>query len=56
MFPSTSGPYTVAGNTLTITAGEQEYLYCASGASLTLTPQSVGTTGTLTGSIDLQRQ
>jgi len=56
MYPSASGIYTTAGSTLTITAGEQEYSYCVSGTTLTLTPVSVGRTGTLTGSVDLQRQ
>ena len=56
MFPSASGTYTVSGSTLTITAGEQEYSYCVSGTTLILTPQSVGRTGTLTGTVVLQRQ
>ncbi len=52
MYPSASGTYTTAGSVLTITAGEQEYSYCVSGTTLTMTPQSVGRTGTVV----LQRQ
>ena len=54
--PSASGTYAVPGSTLILTAGEQEYSYCVSGSALTLTPQSVDTTGTLTGTVVLQRQ
>jgi len=56
MYPSASGTYTTAGSTLTITAGEQEYSYCVEGTTLTVTPVSVGTTATITGSVELQRQ
>jgi len=56
MHPSASGTHTVAGGTLTITAGEQEYAYCVSASTLTVTPLSTDTTGTLTGTIVLQRQ
>ena len=56
MFPSATGTYTVAGGTLTITEGEQEYSYCVSGTTLTVTPLSADTTGTLTGTVVLQRQ
>jgi hypothetical protein len=56
MYPSTSGNYTTAGTTLTITAGEQEYEYCVSGTALSMTPLSVGRSGTLTGAVELQRQ
>jgi hypothetical protein len=56
MYPSANGVYTTAGSTLTITAGEQEYSYCVSGDTLTLTQQSTPTTGTLTGTVVLQRQ
>jgi len=55
-FPSASGTYTVAGGTLTITEGEQEYSYCVSGNTLTMTPQSGDRTGTLTGTVVLQIQ
>jgi hypothetical protein len=41
---------------LTITAGEQEYSYCVSGTTLTMTPQSTTRTGTVTGTVELQRQ
>ncbi len=56
MYPSASGTYTVAGSTLTITASEQEYSYCVSGTTLSMTPRSAPTTGTLTGTVVLQRQ
>jgi len=56
MYPSASGQYTTAGSTLTITAGEQEYSYCVRGDTLTMTPQSAPTTGTLTGTVVLQRE
>jgi hypothetical protein len=56
MYPSTSGVYTTAGSTLTISAGEQEYSYCVTGDTLTMTPQSAPTRGTLTGTVVLQRQ
>jgi hypothetical protein len=55
MYPSASGTYTVAGNTLTITAGAQEYSYCVDGTTLTVTPVSVGRTATITGSVQLQQ-
>jgi hypothetical protein len=54
-YPSASGSYTTAGNLLTISA-DQSYSYCASGATLTMTPQSTVRTTTVTGSIVLQRQ
>jgi hypothetical protein len=56
MYPSASGSYTISGNVLTITAGEQEYSYCVSGTTLTMTPQSTTRTGTVTGTVELQRQ
>jgi hypothetical protein len=56
MYPSANGAYTTAGSVLTVNAGEQEYSYCVSGSTLTLTPQSVGRTGTLTGTVELQQQ
>jgi hypothetical protein len=56
MYPSATGTYTTSGTVLTMTAGEQEYSYCVSGDTLTLTPQSTPTTGTLTGTVVLQRQ
>ena len=56
MDPSASGTYAVAGSTLIVTAGEQEYSHCVSGSTVTLTPQSVDTTGTLTGTVVLQKQ
>ena len=52
--PSTSGNYTSAGNTLTLTGdiGNTTDTYCVSGSKLTLTPQS--TSPTVTGTIVLQ--
>ena len=54
MFPSTSGTYTTADNVLTITADEVEYSYCVSGNTMSMTPQSTGSSGTLTGTVELQ--
>ena len=57
VYPYMSGNYTNAGGTLTVTADEQEYLYCVEGGNnLVVTPKSVGTTGTITGMIVLQKQ
>ena len=56
LYPSGSGTYTVAGSTLLITAREQEYAYCASGSTVSVTPLSTDRTGTLTGTVLLQRQ
>ena len=52
--PSTSGNYSTAGNTLTLTGdiGDTTYTYCASGGKLTVTPQS--TSPALAGTIVLQ--
>jgi hypothetical protein len=55
-YPLTEGNYTTAGNTLTIEAGTQEYTYCVSGTTLTLTPVIAALTGTVTGSVVLQKQ
>jgi hypothetical protein len=54
-YPSENGIYAIAGNTLTIEAGTQEYTYCVSGTTLTMTPVSTGKTGTVTGSVVLQK-
>ena len=52
--PSTSGNYTGAENTFTLTGdvGDTTYDYCISGSKLTLTPRS--TSPTVTGTIVLQ--
>jgi len=55
-YAATSGTYTISGPELTIIAGEQEYSYCVSGATLTMTPQSTSRTGTLTGTVVFMRQ
>ncbi|HVV49294.1 MAG TPA: hypothetical protein VHO06_06535, partial [Polyangia bacterium] len=51
--PSTAGNYTPAGNLVTLTedSGDAPYAYCASGNTLTLTPQS--TSPVVTGTIVL---
>jgi hypothetical protein len=52
-----SGTYAAADNMLTASARNQtQYAYCVSGTTLTLTPQTVGRTGTVAGTIVLQRQ
>jgi hypothetical protein len=56
MYPSASGAYTAAGSTLMTTTDEQEYSYCVSETTLTVTPLSPDATGTLTGTVVLQRQ
>ena len=35
--------------------GTANYSYCVSGTTLSLTPQSAGRTGTLTGTVELQQ-
>ncbi len=55
LYASTEGDFTTSGAELVITTGEQEYAYCVSGATLTLTPQSASRTGTLTGTVQLQQ-
>jgi len=44
-----------AGSTITVEAGKQEYAYCVSDNTMRITPVSTGATGTVTGSIKLQR-
>jgi hypothetical protein len=53
---SASGNYSTSTTVLTATPGDLQYSYCVSGATLALTPQSVGTTGTLTGTVELEQQ
>jgi hypothetical protein len=55
-YPLENGVYSIAGNTLAIEPGTQEYTYCVSGTTLTMTPVSTGKTGTVTGSVALQKQ
>jgi hypothetical protein len=56
MFPSESGNYTTEDDMLTITEGEQEYSYCVEETTLTMTPVSVSSTGTLTGTVELEQE
>ena len=53
---STAGNYTAADGTLTVSEGEQEYTYCVTGTTLTLTPVSTGPSGTITGTVVHQKQ
>jgi hypothetical protein len=54
---STSGMYSSANNVVTATARTAvEYSYCVSGNTLTISPQSTSKTGTVTGTIALQKQ
>ena len=55
MFPSASGPYTTDGTTLSLSGGAEEFSYCVTGATLTLTPLAGSTTGALTGTVDLSQ-
>lgn len=54
--PQTSGNYTTASNTITITQDDSQYSYCVSGNKLTVTPRgaSATMTGVLKGTIVLQ--
>ena len=50
------GSYTTANNVLAIPGrSPKEYSYCVSGNTMTLTPQGMNMTGTLTGTIVLQK-
>jgi hypothetical protein len=53
-----SGTYSSANNVVTTSAGQAhtEYAYCVSGSTLTITPQTVSRTGTVMGTIVLQKQ
>jgi len=55
--PLTSGTYSTAENVLTTSDGiaETDYSYCVSGNTLTLSLQTMGNTGTVTGTIVLQK-
>jgi len=55
LYASTEGDFTTSGSELVITTDEQEYWYCVSGATLTLTPQSTARTGLLTGTVQLHQ-
>jgi len=49
-----NGRYAIANDVVTTSAGSSnEYAYCVSGDTLVMTPQTLGTTGTLTGTIVL---
>ena len=50
------GDYVIADDTLTILPDEQEYLYCVTGTTLIVTPKSVGKTGTVTGTVVLEKE
>jgi hypothetical protein len=52
-FPSETGAYTITGTTLALS--DDQYSYCVSGSTLTMTPVPEAATGALTGSIVLQR-
>jgi hypothetical protein len=55
--PPTSGTYATANDVLTTSAGrEAQYAYCVSGDTLVLTPQTLGQTGALTGTIAFARR
>ena len=56
VYPYATGNFTVADNTITVTPDEQEYSYCVAGTTLVVTPKSVGTTGTVTGTIVLEKE
>lgn len=53
-----SGTYSSANNVVTTSAGQAQtaYEYCVSGSTLTITPQTVSRTGTVMGTIVLQKQ
>ena len=56
-----TGAYTASGNMVTLAAdGDNpyfmKYAYCTSGNTMTWTPQGTGITGTITGSVVLQKQ
>jgi hypothetical protein len=55
---SPSGTYASANNVVTTTSGQDstQYPYCASGSTLTLSLQGAGKTGTVTGTVVLQKQ
>jgi hypothetical protein len=51
------GTYSVADNVMTASArGQTQYSYCVSGTTLTMTPQTMGRTGAVIGTIVLQKQ
>jgi hypothetical protein len=54
----TSGPYTVAGNVLSLSDGIKDtaYSFCVQGTMLSVSPPSMGKVGTSTGTISLQKQ
>ena len=52
---SASGTYTTADNVVTTAAGPQ-YSYCVAENKMTVTPQSTGKTGSVTGSVVLHKQ
>jgi hypothetical protein len=56
--PITSGTYTTADGVLTVSDGTNrvEYSYCSSEGTMLLSPKSVSKTGTVTGTILLQKQ
>lgn len=56
--PITNGTYTTADGVLTVSDGTNsaEYSYCSSDATLTLSLKSPGRTGTVTGTILLQKR
>ncbi len=56
--PITSGTFATADGVLTVSDGTNhtEYAYCSSGDTLTLSLKSVGKTGTVTGTVLLQRR
>lgn len=55
---SPSGTYATASNVLTATSGQDNtaYPYCVSASTLTLSLQGAGKTGTVTGTVVLQKQ
>jgi len=57
-FPPANGNYTITDNVLSFVAGAQEYTFCVSNTDsvLQLTPVSAALTGTVTGSVVLQKQ
>jgi hypothetical protein len=57
-FPPATGSYTATGNSLVTTAEatDTEYSYCIAGNTMTLTLETLGKTGTVMGSIVLQKQ
>jgi hypothetical protein len=56
--PATTGNYTTADNTLSLSDGIREalYPYCVAAPTLTLSPPSMGKVGTSAGTILLQKQ